>query len=56
MVLVFGLGGSELSLTLDNVLVVLAIGVFLLFVELGDEATHKVDNIVDDAFRGKVYL
>ena len=56
MVLVFGLGGSELSLTLDNILVVLTIGVFLFLVELSNEATHKVDNIVDDAFRGKVYL
>lgn len=56
VLLMFGLGGGKLGFTSDDVLVMLTISIFLFGVELSDESTHEGNDIIDDAFRGKVNL
>ena len=56
MMLMFVLGSIELSFTSNLVLVVFEISFFLFSIKFGNETWDKVYNIIDNSFRGKVYL
>jgi len=52
----FGQSAGKLRFALNDILVMLTVGIFLLGIELGNKTSNKVDDIIDSTFRGKVNL